>query len=304
MKNIKIILLFIFAIILSGCAQSGISINDEILDEKQAEKIKFNSDLIEFDDFELVENSDWLIAIDEDEIPESTEDTYFIEEREFNELEEELLEKMKQEKLDIDGMYLIRNDNDFLVFWNRKKGKIYLYEDEKKSLQFLLDTDIPKEEPEEGWPVSVFFYEDFLLRGATNKDSLYYATEEYFYRFNREGKQLLKKEIPDGFKVNTLQKDYGVFLKEEQAYIYSYDDDSITHVFYKDILEYYKKYILFQEENKIYCVDIYGGNIYYHEEDIKDMKVLLLPRTDKIYFIDNNNVDAGPRRYRINLPSI
>lgn len=205
MKNIKIILLFIFVIMLSGCTQSGISINDEILDEKQAEEIKINSDLIEFDDFEIVENSDWLIAFDENEMPELTEDPYFIGEREFNKLEEELLEKMKQEKLDIDGMYLIRNDNDFLVFWNRKKGKIYLYDNEKESLQFLLDTDIPKEEPEEGWPVSVFFVKDFLLRGATNEDSLYYATEEYLYRFNHEGEQLLKKEIPDGFKVNTLR---------------------------------------------------------------------------------------------------
>lgn len=237
-------------------------------------------------------------------MPELTEDSYFIEERKFNELEEELLEKMKQEKLDIDGMYLIRNDNDFLVFWNRKKGKIYLYDNEKESLQFLLDTDIPKEEPEEGWPVGVFFVNDFLLRGTTNEDSLYYATEEYLYRFNREGKQLLKKEIPDGFKVKTLLKDYGVFLKEEKAYIYSYGNDSMTHVFDRGILEYYQKYIIFQEENKIYCINIYDNKMYYHEEDIENMRTLVLPETDKIYFIDNNNIDSGPRRYKINLPSI
>lgn len=44
--------------------------------------------------------------------------------------------------------------------------------------------------------------------------------------------------------------------------------------------------------------------MYYHEEDIENMRTLLLPETDKIYFIDNNNTDSGPRRYKINLPSI
>lgn len=304
MKNIKIILLLVLVIILSGCSQKGISINDEILDEKQGEEIEVNLDLVEFDDFELVENPDWLVAFEENEMPELTEDPNFIREKEFIELEEGLLEKMELKNLDTDGMYLIRNDNKFLIFWNRKKGKIYLYDNEKESLQFLLDTDIPKEEPEEGWPVSLFFYEDFLLRGATNENSLYYATEEYFYKFDHEGRQLLKKEIPDGFKVTHLQKDYGVFMKEGKTYVYSYDNDSISHVFHKNILQYYKEYIIFQEENEIYCINLYDNKIYYHKENIENMRTLIFPETDKIYFIDLNNIDAGPVSYKINLPNL
>ncbi|NLW22632.1 MAG: hypothetical protein GXY88_05155 [Tissierellia bacterium] len=301
MRNLKFIFLFIVIITLSSCTQSGININDDILDEKQAEEMKINTDLVQFDDFELEKNSDWLIPLTLDEKPIRPENPDIIEHRETIELEKKLLEKMKQKKQDIVGMNLVLNKNNFLVFWNKNKGKIYLYDDEKESLQFLLDTDILEGSLEEAMQEGQSFF-----LADVNKEHLYLANGNYLYQFDHEGKQILSRKIPENFKILTLRESFAVLTKEEKLYIYSYSSDSITHVFEnKYVFYYYKDYLILQKDNEMYCIDFRNNKMYYHQErNIGDMQPLIIPGSDKIIIIDKENLDGAPREYKINLPKL
>lgn len=300
MRNFKIIFLLIVITILSSCTQAGITINDDILDDKQAEKMKINRNLIEFDDFQLVEDSDWLTPLALDVRSVETEDRNIIKEIEDRELEEKLLENMKQKKVDINEMNLLINKNGLLVFWNRKKGKIYLYDDEKESLQFLIDTDILEENLEEEFQKEKH---PFLVN--TNENALYLATEDYLYKFDHEGRQIISRRTPEKFKIKTLRENFGLLSKEEKLYIYSYNSDSITHVFNQEFFEYYQGYLIYYKNDEIYFIDLKNNKIYYHkEENIESMRTLVITGRDIITIVDTENLDEGPRKYKINLPKL
>lgn len=302
MKNVKLLVLLLIIILMTGCKKEEISIKDEVLREQEKRDMKISADLIDFEDFQLVEDLEWLIPLES--YGEEVEDKSLIREEEFLQLQKELLKRMDKD-LNIEHMHMIHSDNDFLIFWNSKLGKIYLYDDEKHSLQFLLDTAIPNKRIEEAGPPSLFFYEDFLLRYNSNEERVYFIGEEELLAFDHEGGQVLNIDLGHGFIIDRLLKDFAVFIKEGKTYLYSHDKESISHVFHRDIIDYYKSYIIFQEASKIYVLDPYNNKIYFHEEeDIAEMKTMVFIGTDKIYFIDEEDIDSGPRSYRIKLPEI
>ncbi|WP_333638495.1 hypothetical protein [Tissierella praeacuta] len=297
MRIFKTLFLFIMIIILSSCSKTKISIYNEILDEKQVEKMKIDTDLIKFDDFEIIEDYDWLIPLALDEKTMESENKDIAEQRESKKIEKELLKMMKEANVDINGMNLVINKNGFLVFWNKNIGKIYLYDTDKKSLQFLLDTYIVQNE---------ISHERLVFLANTNENTLYLANESYLYLFNHEGRQMQSKKIPENFNISTLRDNFGVLTKEGKLYIYLYSSDSIKYVFQKDsFLYYYNEYLILQKGNMIYCIDFLNNKIYpYKEENIESMQVLVIPGSDKITIIDNENLNKAPKKYKIRLPKL
>ena len=302
MKILKLLLLFILVIILSSCSQPGIKINDDILDKKQAKEMKINTDLIHFDDFELEKNSDWLIpdSLDDEDI--TGDGSYNVEQEKNMELEKTFIDKMKDKKSYIDGMNLVLNKNNFSVFWNKNKGKVYLYDDEKESLQFLLDTDIFERSLEEAIQEGKAFF-----RINANKEHLHLANEDYLYQFDHQGRQTQTRRIPEGFKILTLEENLAVLAKEGKLYIYLYSKDSITHVFEDEyFLHYYRDYLILQKASEIYLIDFQNNKKYYHQEiDMEDMHLRIFPISHKMRILDKGVIDGigeAPRVYKINLP--
>ena len=127
MKNVKLLVLLLIIILMTGCKKEEISIKDEVLREQEKRDMKISADLIDFEDFQLVEDLEWLIPLES--YGEEVEDKSLIREEEFLQLQKELLKRMDKD-LNIEHMHMIHSDNDFLIFWNSKLGKIYLYDDE------------------------------------------------------------------------------------------------------------------------------------------------------------------------------
>lgn len=132
MKYIKTMLLFVMITTLTSCTNPNIS--NKILDEKKTKEISIKEDLLTIDDFDNSENPYWLKSISKDERVSGEEDKNITEHMENEKREKEILEKLKQSKINTENIILVLNKDGFLVTLNENDGKVYLYNDEKLEL--------------------------------------------------------------------------------------------------------------------------------------------------------------------------
>ncbi|NLY21137.1 MAG: hypothetical protein GXZ08_07650 [Tissierellia bacterium] len=277
MKALKAILLLTMVIILSSCGKTN-----ENVDVRELEEITVEPILKTVDDFEHIENNEWLVLSDDNtgRIFEGNSELGPIE---WTALEKSLLENMEKMNIDIDGLYLILDKNDFQVFWSSKLGEAYLFNQENESLQFLMETETAENyNPEE---LALAEY----LKANADENTLHLTNGEVFLSFDHLGKLISSKEIPENYNVSRLNENYAILNKDGKNFIYIYSDDAIKYEidedFYLNFFYLNENYIS-KEGNTIYCIDFINEKLYsYIDDEIENMDILTTGK-DKILLVD------------------
>ncbi len=299
MKYIKTMLLFVMITTLTSC--TNLNINNKILDQKKAEEISIKKDLLTIDDFDNSENPYWIKSISKDERVSGEEDKSINEHMENEKKEKEILEKLKQSKINTENIILVLNKDGFLVILNENDGKVYLYNDEKVELQFLMDADYIENDEDYLTTDSGYF-----LRANIYKDTLYLGNKSNLYLYDRVGSQIKTMEVPEDFNLVQLNNNYGVFSREDNRYIFLYSSNSIEYVLDREFFNsYYYDYYISQNGNTIYCIDILNKKLYsYTEDGIENMRMAVASGRDRIKLFDKDKEFPNFKEFKILLPKL
>ncbi len=303
MKWIKVTLVTMGLIILSSCAKTAY-ISDLILNEVEAGEVEVNGE-IAISDFQRVEDDSWLVPRPSLEYAEDTPFPDEIAYKEFLELEEEVLEKLKAHDMDTSHMYLMLNEDNFIVMWDSALGKVYTYDMEKDYLQLVLETDTTENYNHGEFTDKVYF------TATTNGDKLCLTKENVLYIYDKDGKQIAVKTFPENFEIYSIGKRFLQLHNGDEIYFYFYDDESLKSFDGSEFLAaYYKDYYISQKDDFIYAIDIINEKLYsYESEEIEDTnefddgRFLVLPGRDLVRIFDFEK-PQNTKEFQIELPEL
>lgn len=303
MKWIKVTLVTIGLIILSSCAKTAY-ISDVILNEVEAGEVEVNGE-IAISDFQRVEDDSWLMPRPSLEYADETPFPDEIAYKEFLELEKEVLEKLKAHDMDTSHMYLMLDEDDFIVMWDSALGKVYTYDMEKDYLQLVLETDTTENYNRDEFTGKVYF------TATTNGDKLCLTKENVLYIYDKDGKQIAAKTFPEHFEIYSLGKRFLQLHNGDEIYFYFYDDESLKSFDGSEFLyAYYKDYYISHKDNGIYAIDIINEKLYsYESEEIEDTnefddgRFLVLPGRDLVRIFDFEK-PQNTKEFKIELPEL